>query len=1060
MKFFLEHLCSVLCSALLIVCFSHENIEVTTREAGKDEIPLIETIVFKDRCIKFEVVANLHRPDFVLFFTKCNGEHGAENGGIYRLNPSKTAFISVVLKTAKGLTNINKIIPSGDKMLCISSSKNIAFYIDQNLKIEHSQSLVLGYKYVPHPDHPNMIMRFPLQSKNNLFEADFTNNYGDDWKLKYNIFRKFDWIPNAVKCVFIDINHSISLLTIESRSVDVKVDLVDDYKISENQILVIKSTVDKELVFSIIDAQKGTHNPTFFPGLLKIKEIKFFEYAFANYYLVLVHHDLITCLWTTSATPFHFVKKTCYKGSTSVLIESNIHIDKRVEGLIYFNLPSNEKEFRTHRTTDDGRYWDRVRFKANDLKTHHPFTFNFTLHNLQSIPPHFDWVDFQYEKLSGSFQPFMTIDGGLTWRPTPKSTSRVILLNYETVIISVCHDMGTINYSLDQGTTWLNHKLFPSKSSLLHMGRLSDTDLKVVIITHGSDSSILRFDILDFSNIFKFECQSNHFRQVSLPKSHGFCYRGKTIDKITRNPEIRCLNKLHEHSKVESICPCASDDFGCAFNFQSKGDICVLDSLSNLEEESFQCKKDSHLANDTCHPHEIHLGSIDASSLQCVENEMTDFIELKTKHKIYVSQLMLDGGHFIKPLAIEMALNMKANLSQPTAFDYLQQHLYNYLDKYITRFPLESQHIQVLYFRNDPIIDMAYDPLTHALIYLTNLQKLKILSLITSYEHVVYDNVTWFGYSSHQRLLSMVVSKNLFCYCELLGKPKCIRSPVNLLKAFVDLQNSMVLLLTTSHTLIIRQFVKDPIKLQPLTHIYGVSDFAVFDNHLYYLLKGQLMYQNLRQKNLNVLLIKNLTFTHLILHRKSFSNFKYICENLKCPFSCEISLVDEVTCGCPSPTVLVNNTCVCPKHSLNCTLPQCAGFRCNNSKCLLDNVKCNGVDDCGDQSDESGCNGTCSADNHLCKDKCFLKDAVCGPVQISVINPIAEKRIMFYFYTLLIILTILACLVHPFYPELVSFYKKLTTRSQTSNIDTHALEYFDYDELFGAENESRELTLA
>ncbi|KII70741.1 Suppressor of tumorigenicity 14 protein [Thelohanellus kitauei] len=33
----------------------------------------------------------------------------------------------------------------------------------------------------------------------------------------------------------------------------------------------------------------------------------------------------------------------------------------------------------------------------------------------------------------------------------------------------------------------------------------------------------------------------------------------------------------------------------------------------------------------------------------------------------------------------------------------------------------------------------------------------------------------------------------------------------------------------------------------------------------------------------------------------------------------------------------------------------CAGFQCNNSKCLINNVKCNGIDECGDGSDEADC---------------------------------------------------------------------------------------------------------
>ncbi|KII64326.1 Low-density lipoprotein receptor-related protein 4 [Thelohanellus kitauei] len=207
----------------------------------------------------------------------------------------------------------------------------------------------------------------------------------------------------------------------------------------------------------------------------------------------------------------------------------------------------------------------------------------------------------------------------------------------------------------------------------------------------------------------------------------------------------------------------------------------------------------------------------------------------------------------------------------------------------------------------------------------------------------------------------MVMSKNYFCYSELLGAPKCFKSPFDLYQSFVDFPNSRVFLLTTTHILMIKHFVKDPTNLQVLffneeimSEISDVSEFAVFDNNLYFLCQGQLMFRNLTQKTVDVLLIKNFTFNRLTLHRESFTDYKY-CESLKCPFFCQASLTNEVTCGCPSPTVRVDNKCICPQDHPYCTLPQCAGFKCRNSKCLLDNVRCNGVNDCGDNSDEIDC---------------------------------------------------------------------------------------------------------
>ncbi|KII71000.1 hypothetical protein RF11_13152 [Thelohanellus kitauei] len=161
-----QNRCAVLFCTLLIVCWSREQIDVKTRPATDDEIPGIQPTILHDECGNVEVIRNHHQSDFILVLTKCLNATGPEKGAIYKYDESNTDFSLVELKTPNNTTiDIDQIIPSGDKMFCISKSQNIAFFIDENLKTEHLQPLVLNYTYVPHPDHPNMIIRYPTQSK-------------------------------------------------------------------------------------------------------------------------------------------------------------------------------------------------------------------------------------------------------------------------------------------------------------------------------------------------------------------------------------------------------------------------------------------------------------------------------------------------------------------------------------------------------------------------------------------------------------------------------------------------------------------------------------------------------------------------------------------------------------------------------------------------------------------------------------------------------------------------------------------------------------------------------
>ncbi|KII68490.1 hypothetical protein RF11_06928 [Thelohanellus kitauei] len=297
-------------------------------------------------------------------------------------------------------------------MLCISKSQFVGFFIGENFKIEHLQDVLPNYKYNPHPDHPNMIMRYSVESKNDVTEGDFTVDYGDHWYRGYRKFRRFNWIPNTDKYVFIDLNYGIYLESLDAMKYDVTYEYVSDYKISGNHILVIQAMEATKYKLYIIDVGRKIYRPASFPTRLMIHDIKLFQYANGNYYIVLVHQDSKTCLWTTTATTFHFVNKMCFHNTTSASLESNFYLNKWVEGLIYTNLPLNATHLKTHRTTDDGRYWEIVKFKHLSLENDEPVEFNFELHDPNSVPRHFGFSDFQYERYGDALQPYMTIDGG------------------------------------------------------------------------------------------------------------------------------------------------------------------------------------------------------------------------------------------------------------------------------------------------------------------------------------------------------------------------------------------------------------------------------------------------------------------------------------------------------------------------------------------------------------------------------------------------------------------------------------------------------------------------
>lgn len=54
-------------------------------------------------------------------------------------------------------------------------------------------------------------------------------------------------------------------------------------------------------------------------------------------------------------------------------------------------------------------------------------------------------------------------------------------------------------------------------------------------------------------------------------------------------------------------------------------------------------------------------------------------------------------------------------------------------------------------------------------------------------------------------------------------------------------------------------------------------------------------------------------------------------------------------------------------------------FQCKNKNCTLPTTICDGVDDCGDRSDEELCHADCGENEFKCKDtgRCILKTWTC-----------------------------------------------------------------------------------
>uniref|UniRef100_A0A1B6DW73 Sortilin-related receptor n=1 Tax=Clastoptera arizonana TaxID=38151 RepID=A0A1B6DW73_9HEMI len=112
-------------------------------------------------------------------------------------------------------------------------------------------------------------------------------------------------------------------------------------------------------------------------------------------------------------------------------------------------------------------------------------------------------------------------------------------------------------------------------------------------------------------------------------------------------------------------------------------------------------------------------------------------------------------------------------------------------------------------------------------------------------------------------------------------------------------------------------------------------------------------------------------------------------QNHACSHLCFPLPDHQITCACPDHMETVNGECLCPGHikpngndtcptmKNNCTSEQ---FKCGNDLCIPSQWRCDGDNDCGDNSDEMNCtNSTCQGGHFVCKDnsRCIPQQWVC-----------------------------------------------------------------------------------
>ncbi|KAF1744645.1 hypothetical protein MXB_2561 [Myxobolus squamalis] len=360
---------------------------------------------------------------------------------------------------------------------------------------------------------------------------------------------------------------------------------------------------------------------------------------------------------------------------------------------------------------------------------------------------------------------------------------------------------------------------------------------------------------------------------------------------------------------------------------------------------------------------------------------------------IFIAELDYEGRPFPQSDFYQIQLHSHLNFSNLFAFDFHNKRIFT-IENSVVLSVLELQKPRnwihnELYFFHSTITWIGYSRNFDSFYYLTSRNELYKLSFNTGYVMLVLKEISSAAFYSDQRLISYVTLNNRICYGEIEFSIKCTSSPANVLKYMVAIDDpSFHILHFLNNSLLIFHSNSSNLFSKPILVLDGVLSFDIQDKNIYYFQRGVFFLRSLDQIDKFYKVLQNNDFRNIKIFvlRGNSRDKNNLCRHNTCNYVCTPYGDDRNLCICPDGSTLEgNSTCVCNINSPNCFGKLCSGFHCLNDRCLIDKVRCDGKNDCGDNSDEHQCQGIvlcliaviCTNGTHLCGGLCLPSDIIC-----------------------------------------------------------------------------------
>ncbi|KII72855.1 Prolow-density lipoprotein receptor-related protein 1 [Thelohanellus kitauei] len=496
-----------------------------------------------------------------------------------------------------------------------------------------------------------------------------------------------------------------------------------------------------------------------------------------------------------------------------------------------------------------------------------------------------------------------------------------------------------------------------------------------------------------FSHIINRTCGSDEFETVYVPRYFWRCFEGKEISYLQKKPSSICIDNRSEILPIIKPCPCSLEDFHCKKHYYNKDAFCELDRLSNFSEPNKTCRDGAiplirwngfaQLDSELCAPRPPILDQNSEYADYCLSQNYTVRIFAFFKH-LFKEWLLDYKGHYIPAAFInEYLLPSELGDNDAISHDKKGRAIYLFKKHMIYRYNKEKGNYKSskssLYRLGFQIKSMACDSSNNILFILDNFFRLFAISLEYNYIKLLSGAVRDFKLHSNTLAISFATLDRI-CYYPLYSNIRCLLVEVKVKKYIYSPELNYHILLLQNNTLFVaKHFIfGKSISYKVIRTIHDVKTFDLINQHLYFIQYSILVHTNLNEsRRLDRVSYSNFSDAiDLKIQTQYYSDIHYPYGNTTCRFTCDMLIKSEDFCYY-SDEVETSNEYMCDKSDAKCLKKFCVGFTCGTGKCLSNNIRCNGIDDCGDGSDEANCTKICLIDEHLCQGKCISNEKIC-----------------------------------------------------------------------------------